>query len=118
MTLLPTQTVTFIIPGEREVDAMGEALPVSYQDFAVKNCLVQPAPRASQLTDGLSLQQQTSVNIHIPKSVTEPLTEGYAVVSGRRLRIVASTFPLTRTPLPWNRYVICEVISDDYTPRT
>ena len=107
-SFLPTVSIIFSVVIVSNVSSFGEAIPV-FDEVTVDGCLVEPAS-ASDLHEGFELGQRRVVRVHLPKSFKHELASGFFVLGGRKFSILTSVFPLTRSPLDWDRYCVAEEV--------
>lgn len=106
--LLPTEKCTFIVKVFKEYNDLNEPVFEKVVE-EIDNCLVSPVD-ASTLPPGFDFLNKILINVHLPKTYVRDLVKGSVVVRGREFKILTVEFPLTRSPLPWNRYATCERI--------
>mgnify|MGYP007076355746 FL=1 len=106
--LLPTEPVTFHILESQETTDFGEQIK-TYRDLHIPNCLVAPQI-VTELGTGEQLLQRTLLSIHVPGSYKDDLNNAMVSARGKEYRVVTSKEPYTKSPLVWDREVLCEVV--------
>lgn len=107
LTLLPTEIVTFsIFKSTGEINSFGEPV-VTTETHDVSGCIVQPNT-TQEIIPQMSTSDIERVYIHIPSTFTKDLHAANATIRGSEYVITSSPVRLTRSPLMWDRMVICE----------
>lgn len=107
-TLLPTVTVVIKTSSFSEPDKYGDVKPIFVYE-EVKGCLVAPYSSDDRRAP-FNLSDETKIIVHIPKTFTKSLSNAEIVYRDTTYKVIGNPAPLVRSPLNWDRNVVCEEI--------
>lgn len=107
-TLLPTETIVVFLPVEGATNDFGEAvLSFPEEGVEVTGCLIQPGASSELGPLTLELLQKELLTIHLPKTFKSDCKNAKVIVRGQEYEVLAAFLPVTSSPLPWDRQLLC-----------
>lgn len=110
-TLLPTEAITVFLPVEGATNDFGEAvLSFPEEGEVIAGCLIQPGTSTELSPLTLELLQKELLTIHLPKTFKNDCKNAKVIVRGQEYEVLAAFLPVTSSPLPWDRQLLCEKV--------